>query len=82
MFSFCIRNNFTSDDQKYGESTIEPTNEILQELQDEVREEMEILNKKIAQLLPKVKKDRNVQKLRDPIDQDLFPIFLRSAMSG
>ena len=32
--------------QKYVKSAIEPTNENIQELQDEFREEMEILNKK------------------------------------
>ena len=65
--------------QKYVKSAIEPTNEILQEIQDEVREEMEILNKKIDQLLPKVKKDRQTQPLRDPVSNNLFPIFMANA---
>ena len=42
--------------RKYVESAIEPTNEIVQEFQDEFREEMEILNRKIDKLLPKVKR--------------------------
>lgn len=65
--------------QKYVESAIEPTNEILQKLQDEVREEMEILNKKIDQLLPKVKKDRQTQLLREPVNNNLFLIFMANA---
>ena len=40
---------------------------------------MEILNKKIDQLLPKVKKDRQTQPLTDPIDNNLFPIFMANA---
>ena len=40
---------------------------------------MEILNKKIDRLLPKVKKDRQTQPLRDPVDNDLFPIFIANA---
>ena len=65
--------------QKYVESAIEPTNVIVQEFQDEFREEMEILNKKIDKLLPKVKKDRQTQPLRDPVDNNLFPIFMANA---
>jgi integrase len=40
---------------------------------------MEILNKKIDILLPKVKKDRQTQPLRDPVDNNLFPIFMLNA---
>ena len=61
--------------QKYVENAIEYTNENIQEF----REEMEILNKKIDRLLPKVKKDRQTQPLRDPVDNNLFPIFLANA---
>ena len=65
--------------QKYVENAIEYTNENIQKFQDEFREEMEILNKKIDRLLPKVKKDRQTQPLRDPVDNNLFPIFLANA---
>ena len=68
--------------KKYVEDAIEPANESIQELQDEFREEMEILNKKIDILLPKVKKDRQTQPLRDPIDNNLFPIFMANAGSS
>jgi integrase/recombinase XerD len=73
-----IQNN-PSVIQKYVENALEHTNENLQEFQDEFREEMEILNKKIDRLLPKVKKDRQTQPLRDPVDNDLFPIFIVNA---
>lgn len=65
--------------QKYVETAIEPIHENLQEFQDEFLEEMEILNKKIDTLLPKVKKDRQTQPLRDPVDNNLFPIFIANA---
>ena len=67
--------------RKYVEDAIEPANESIQELQDELREEMEILNQKIDRLLPKVKKDRQTQPLRDPVDNNLFPIFKANAGS-
>ena len=73
-----IQNN-PSVTQKYVENALEHTNENIQEFQDEFREEMEILNKKIDRLLPKVKKDRQTQPLRDPVDNDLFPIFIANA---
>ena len=65
--------------KKYVENAIESTNEIVQELQDEFREEMEMLNKKIDKLLPKIKKDRQTQPLRDPVNNNLFPIFMANA---
>lgn len=43
---------------------------------------MNILNKKIDILLPKVKKDRQTQPLRDPIDKNLFTIFMANAGSS
>lgn len=36
---------------------------------------MNIVNKKRNILLPKVKKDRKTQFLRDPVDDNLFIIF-------
>jgi hypothetical protein len=53
--------------------------ENVQELQEEFREEMEIINSKLDMLLPKAKKDRKTQPLRDPIDNELYPIFLTNA---
>lgn len=58
--------------RKYVEDAIEPTNKNIQEFQDEFREEMEILSKKIDRLLPKVEKDRQTQPLRDLVDNNLF----------
>jgi transposase InsO family protein len=65
--------------QKYVENAVEPVGENVQELQEEFREEMEIINSKLDMLLPKAKKDRKTQPLRDPIDNGLYPIFLTNA---
>lgn len=65
--------------KKYVEDAIDPTNENIQELQDEFCEEFETLNQKIDILLPKSKKERQVEPLRDPIDINLFPTFLVNA---
>lgn len=62
--------------RKYVEEALEPTNESIQELQDEFCEEMEILNRKIDRLLPKVKKERQNQPLKDPVDNNLFSMFM------
>ena len=40
---------------------------------------IEQLNSKMDRMLPKEKKKFNTQKLRDPIDNTLFPIFLCTA---
>lgn len=63
----------------YVEAAVEPISENILDLQEEFREEMETLNRKIDILLPKVKKDRQTQPLRDPIDDTLFPVFLANA---
>lgn len=65
--------------RKYVENAVEPIGENLQELKDEFREEMEVLNYKLDMLLPKTKKNRETQPLRDPIDNGLYPIFLTNA---
>ncbi|MFT6689446.1 MAG: integrase/recombinase XerD [Saprospiraceae bacterium] len=56
--------------QEYVEKAVEPINHSLDEL-----------HFKIDQLLPKDKKQRNIQPLRDPVDNDLFPLFLVNAGS-
>ena len=43
---------------------------------------MKTLNQKIDTLLPKQKKGRKIQPLRDPIDVHLFPLFLLNAGSS
>jgi len=58
------------------ERSIEPLNENLDDIQEQLTEEMKLLNKKIDRLLPKIKKERKIQPLRDPIDMNLFPLFL------
>lgn len=42
---------------------------------------MEIVSKKIDILLPKKKKERKVELLRDPLDKNLFPLFFNNAGS-
>ena len=43
---------------------------------------MRLLNKKIDQLLPKKKKEREVEKLCNPVDKNLLPIFLTNARNS
>ena len=57
--------------KQYVENALEPIKEVIEEI-----------DRKVDILLPKEKKDRTVQKLRDPIDQELFPIFLSNAGSA
>jgi integrase/recombinase XerD len=64
------------------EKNLKPVNEGIEEIQEQLDEEMEILNKKIDKLLPKIKKGREIQPLRDPIDVNLFPVFLLNAGSS
>lgn len=68
------------------EDAIQPAEESINENVDELREnfleEMELLNKKIDLLLPKTKKQREIQPLRDPVDMNLFPIFFTNAGNG
>lgn len=65
--------------RKTVERAIEPVNENVDELREQFSEEMEVLNKKIDMLLPKPKKKRQVELLRDPVDNNLLPIFLTNA---
>ena len=46
-----------------------------------IEESLNDLHTKMDKLLPKVKKVRQTIKLRDPIDKNLFPVFLRNAGS-
>lgn len=56
--------------KEYVEKAVEPINDSLEEL-----------HFKIDQLLPKDRKQREIQPLRDPIDFNLFPLFLANAGS-
>lgn len=56
--------------QEYVEKAVEPINDSLDKL-----------HLKIDQLLPKDKKERNIQPLRDPVGSDLLPLFLANAGS-
>lgn len=69
--------------KQYVEDVIQPVSESINsnvdELREEFFEEMETLNKKIDLLLPKVRKQREIQLLRDPVNINLFPIFFTNA---
>ncbi len=65
--------------RNYVEEAIQPVNENIDEFHEEFTEEMEVLNQKLDLLLPKIKKERQVQPLRDPVDRNLFPIFVTNA---
>lgn len=65
--------------QKSVEGIIEPVNDNVDELREQFYQEMDTLNKKIDKLIPKDKKNRKVEQLRDPIDGNLFSIFFTSA---
>jgi len=82
MYLYDLIQNNTLVIRNYVEDTIEPINENINEFHEEFLGEMEVLNKKIDMLLPKVKKRRQVQPLRDPIDFNLFPIFLVNAKNS
>jgi len=47
-----------------------------------IEESLNDLHTKMDKLLPKAKKARQTMKLRDPIDRNLFPIFLKYAGSA
>jgi len=68
--------------RKTVEGAIEPVNENVNELREQISEEMEALNKKIDMLLPKDKKEKQVELLRDPVDSNLLAIFLANAGSS
>jgi len=69
--------------KQYVEDAIQPAqeniNQNVDELREEFLEEMGTLNKKIDILLPKVKRQKEIQPLRDPVDINLFSIFFTHA---
>lgn len=52
---------------------------IVKEILEPTEDKIEEISKDVKTLLPKSKKTREIQKLRDPIDYELFPIFLNNA---
>ena len=67
--------------RKTVDGVVELIDENVDELREQISEEMKALNKKIDMLLPKSKKERRVELLRDPVDEDLLAIFLANAGS-
>jgi len=55
------------------------TKEYVEEAIQPIEESLEELHYKIDKLLPKNKKERETQLLRDPINANLFPIFMGNA---
>jgi integrase len=55
------------------------TKEYVEEAIQPVEESLEELHYKVDKLLPKKKKEREIQLLRDPVNSDLFPIFMGNA---
>lgn len=67
--------------RKTVDGVAELVGENVDEISEQISEEIKALNKKIDLLLPKVKKERQVELLRDPINEKLLPIFLINAGS-
>ena len=67
------------DIRKSLDEAIQPVNDNVEDFHEQFLEEMEGLNRKVDMLLPTPKKERHIQPLRDPIDTDLFPLFLLNA---
>ena len=55
------------------------TREYVEEAIQPIEESLEELHHKVDQLIPKIKKEREIEPLRDPINANLFPIFLANA---
>lgn len=56
--------------------------EYVEEAIELIEESLEDLHAKVDILLPKQKKEREIQQLRDPVNANLFPIFLTNARSS
>ena len=57
------------------------TKEYVKEVLESVEGTLSEINSKVDRLLPKPKKKREVQPLRDPIDRNYFPLFIQNAGS-
>jgi len=66
LYSLIINNPRIT--KKYVEEAIQPVEESLEEL-----------HSKVDKLLPKNKKEREIQPLRDPVSSNLFPIFMANS---
>ena len=63
------------------ESNPNLTKEYVKEVLESVEDTLAEINSKVDRLLPKSKKKREVQPLRDPIDRNYFPLFIQNAGS-
>ena len=59
--------------------TKEYVEEALNKGLESIEDTLDEINSKVNTLLPKSKKKREVQPLRDPMDRKLFPLFLQNA---
>ena len=65
--------------ERNPELTKEYVNEALKKSLESVEDTLDEINSKVDTLLPKSKKKREVEPLRDPIDRNLFPLFIQNA---
>ena len=65
--------------ERNPELTKEYVKEALKKGLESVEDRLDEINSKVNTLLPKSKKKREVQPLRDPMDRKLFPLFLQNA---
>ena len=61
------------------QSNPEQVREYVEDAIEPIIDGIEELNRKVDQLLPKTKTNRDIQPLRDPLDLNLFPMFLANA---
>ena len=65
--------------ERHPELTKEYVKETLKKGLESVEDTLDEINSKVDRLLPKSKKKREVQALRDPMDRNLFPLFIQNA---
>ena len=64
--------------ERNPELTKEYVKEALNKGLESVEDTLDEINSKVDTLLPKSKKKRKVEPLRDPIDRNLFPLFIQN----
>ena len=65
--------------ERNPELTKEYVKEALNKGLESIEDTLDEIHSKVNTLLPKSKKNREVQPLRDPIDRKLFPLFIQNA---
>lgn len=65
--------------ERHTELTKEYVKETLKKGLESVEDTLDEINSKVDRLLPKSKKKREVQALRNPMDRNLFPLFIQNS---